>query len=44
LMVNPRVGVLMAKPYWSTLRYPNYKKDVDPYAHVKVFNVAIKSK
>jgi hypothetical protein len=29
LVVNPRVGVPMAKPYWSTLKYPNYKKDVD---------------
>ncbi len=29
LVVNPKVGVPMAKPYWSALKYPNYKKNVD---------------
>jgi hypothetical protein len=43
LVVNPRAWVLVAKPYRSTLKYPNYKKDVDPYAHVKVFNATIKT-
>lgn len=43
LVVNLGVGVLEAKPYQSTLKYSNYKKDVDPYAHVKVLNVAIKA-
>ncbi len=26
-----------------TLKYPDFKKDVDPYVHVKVFNFAIKT-
>jgi hypothetical protein len=25
-MVNPKAGVLVAKPYQSTLKYPDYKK------------------
>ncbi len=25
------------------LKYPNFKKDVNPYAHVKIFNSIIKS-
>jgi len=41
-LVNLGVGVLVAKPYQSTLKYPNYKRDVDPYVHVKVFNATIK--
>jgi hypothetical protein len=33
----------VAKPYQSTLKYPNYKKGVDYYVHVRVFQVAIKA-
>ncbi len=28
-VVNPGARVPMANPYWSALKYPNYKKDVD---------------
>jgi hypothetical protein len=30
------------KPYCWPLNYPEYVKDYNPYAHVKVFKVAIK--
>jgi len=30
------------KPNMVALKYPNFKKDVDPDAHVKVFNFAKK--
>jgi hypothetical protein len=33
----------VAITYWSTLKYPNYKKDVDPDAHVKVFQAVIRA-
>jgi hypothetical protein len=32
----------MVRPYRSTLKYPNYKKDVDPYAHVKLFQTTVR--
>jgi hypothetical protein len=32
-----------AKPNRVILKYPNFKKYVDPNAHVKVFNSAIKA-
>jgi hypothetical protein len=32
----------MARPYLSILKYPDYKKDVDPNVHVKVCQVVIK--
>ncbi len=41
-MMNPGVGVIMPMPHWSTLKYPNYKKDANPNARVRVFNVAIR--
>ncbi len=28
--------------HWSTLKYPNYKKNANPNACVRVFNVAIR--
>jgi hypothetical protein len=31
------------KPYRWPSNYPKYVKDFDPYAHVKVFEVAIKA-
>jgi len=31
------------RPNRVGFKYPNFKKDVDPYAHVKVFNFAVKS-
>jgi hypothetical protein len=34
----------MAKPYRSILEYPNYKKDANPDAHVKVFQKIIRAK
>jgi hypothetical protein len=36
-MVNTIARGLEARPYQSTLKYPNYKKDTDINAHVKVF-------
>lgn len=32
----------MVKPYRSTLKYPNYKKDVDPNARVKLFQAIVR--
>jgi hypothetical protein len=31
------------KPKRVTFKYPNFKKDVDPNAHVKVFNFVVKT-
>jgi hypothetical protein len=31
------------KPNKVTFKYPDFKKDIDPYVHVKVFNFAIKT-
>jgi hypothetical protein len=31
------------KPNKVALKYPDFKKDVDPYAHVKVFNFEVKA-
>jgi hypothetical protein len=39
-MVNLGARVLVARLYQSILKYPNYKKDVDLDAHVKVFILA----
>jgi hypothetical protein len=36
-MVNTIARGLEARPYQSTLKYPNYKKDTNINAHVKVF-------
>jgi hypothetical protein len=33
----------MARPYWSTLKYPTYKKDLHPNAHVKVFQILVRT-
>jgi hypothetical protein len=41
-MVNPRTRVIVAKPYQLALKYPNYKKDANLDAHVKVFNSIVK--
>jgi hypothetical protein len=30
------------RPNKVALKYPNFKKDVDPYAHVKMFNSPVK--
>jgi hypothetical protein len=43
LVVNIRVGGLVTRPYWSTLKYPHYKKDVDPNVHVRVFQTVVKA-
>jgi hypothetical protein len=43
LMVNIGIRGSVAKPYQSTLKYPNYKKDANLDAHVKVFQAAIKA-
>jgi len=40
--VNTTAWGSMARPYQSILKYPNYKKDVDPIVHVKVCQVVIK--
>ncbi len=32
----------MARPYWSTLKYPDYKKGANLNVHVKVFQATIK--
>jgi hypothetical protein len=34
---------LMAKPYRLTLKYLDYKKDANPNAHVRVFNVVVRT-
>jgi hypothetical protein len=31
------------KPYQSTLKYQNYKKDVDPNVHVIMFQAIVKA-
>jgi len=36
-MVNTIERGLKARPYQTTLKYPNYKKDTDLDAHVRVF-------
>jgi len=42
--MNPSRSPLPPKrPYCQPLNYPEYVKDVDPNAHVKVFKVAIKT-
>jgi hypothetical protein len=41
--VNPRARSSVAKPYQSTLKYPNYKKGVDYYVHVRVFQATIEA-
>jgi hypothetical protein len=41
--MNIVVGGLVAKPYRSTLKYQNYKKDVDPNVHVRMFQVVVKA-
>jgi hypothetical protein len=33
----------MAKPYWSTLKYPYYKKNAGPDAQVTVFQTIVKA-
>jgi hypothetical protein len=40
-MVNLGIRISIIKPYRSTLKYPDYKKDTN--AHVKVFNVIVKA-
>jgi hypothetical protein len=42
-MVNIGIGVSMARPYQSTLKYLDDKKCANPNAHVKVFNIAIRA-
>lgn len=42
-VVNLGTGVPMAKPYQSTLKYQDYKKDADPNAHVKAFDVVVRA-
>jgi len=39
-MVNLGIGISVIRPYRSTLKYPDSKKDIN--AHVKVFNVIVK--
>jgi hypothetical protein len=34
---------LMAKPYRLALKYLDYKKDANPNAHVRVFNVVVRT-
>lgn len=41
-MVNIIAWGSMARPHRSVLKYPNYKKDVNPNTRVKVCQVAIK--
>jgi hypothetical protein len=36
-MLNIIARGLMARPYQSTLNYPNYKKGTNPDAHVRMF-------
>ncbi len=31
------------RPYHPPLNYPEYVKDFDPYAHVRIFKVAIRT-
>jgi hypothetical protein len=31
------------RPNRVALKYPNFKKDVNPYAHVRVFNFVVKT-
>ncbi len=42
-MVNFGARVSMVKPYPSTLKYPNYKKEANPDVHVKVFNATVRT-
>jgi hypothetical protein len=41
--VNFGARVLMVRPYPSTSKYPNYKKEVNPDVHVKVFNATVRT-
>jgi hypothetical protein len=42
-MVNIRAGGLVVRPCQSTLKYSNYKKDANAYAHVKVFQTIVRA-
>jgi hypothetical protein len=42
-MVNIRARGSVARPYQSTLKYPNYKKDANANAHVKVFQAIVRA-
>jgi hypothetical protein len=42
--VDSRARVLMAKPYQSALKYPNYKKDATVDVHVRVIKVNCREK
>ncbi len=42
LMVNFKAWVPMVRPYLSTLKYTNYKKEAHPDVHVRVFNATIR--
>ncbi len=42
-VVNTIVGGSMAKPYWSTLKYPYYKKNAGLDAQVRVFQTIVKA-
>jgi hypothetical protein len=41
--VNIVAGGSVAKPYRSTLKYQNYKKDLDPNVHVRMFQAIVKT-
>jgi hypothetical protein len=41
-MVNFKAWVPMVRPYLSTLKYTNYKKEAHPDVHVRVFNATIR--
>jgi hypothetical protein len=43
LVVNTTIGVSMAKPYRSILKYPYYKQNAGPDAQVRVFQATIKA-
>jgi hypothetical protein len=40
-ILNHRNGHYV-RPNWVTLKYPNFKKDIDPDVHVRAFNFVIK--
>jgi hypothetical protein len=42
LAVNIKAWILVGRPYKSTLKYQDYKKDANKNVHVKLFNATIR--
>jgi hypothetical protein len=43
LALNLGARISITRPYRSTLKYRNYKKNVNPNVHVKVFNADVRT-